>query len=92
MTMRHAAATFITVAFLVLTSALPTRAEPLPAAPAALASQVQQTAQVVTGLFATTVQLSVYGSCLVLGGEHELCIENADKAGRRAAGRSGDDA
>lgn len=85
--MRHAAATFVTVAFLVLTTALPSRAQP--PAPDALPDQAERTAHLVTGLFATTVQLSIYGSCLVLGGGHERCIESADKAGRRASGRAG---
>lgn len=88
--MRHTATTLITVAFLVLTSALPSRAAP--AGDDALPNQAQSAAHVVTGIFATTVQLSVYGSCLVLGGDHASCIESADKAGRRAAGRANHDA
>lgn len=88
--MRHAATTFITVAFLVLTTALPSNAAepradrlPLPA-PAAVKSP---TLHLVAGLFATTVQLSVYGGCLAFGGAHSSCVENADDAGRKAVGR-----
>ncbi len=87
--MRHAATTFVTIAFLVLTTALPSNAaEPRRAEAPPLHEDVRSPAlHLVAGIFATTVQLSVYGGCLVLGGESSSCIESADHAGRSAVGR-----
>jgi hypothetical protein len=39
------------------------------------------------GLFATSVQLTVYGGCLLLQRDAEVCVDEADRAGRRAVGR-----
>ena len=44
-------------------------------------------AHLATGVLSTAVQLSVYGGCRVLGGDHLPCLEGADAAGRRVAGR-----
>lgn len=87
--MRHAATTFVTIAFLVLTTALPSNAsEPDKANALPRANDVQNPAvHLVAGIFATTVQLSVYGGCLALGGESSSCLESADNAGRSVVGR-----
>lgn len=86
--MRHAATTFVTIAFLVLTTALPSKATERSARDASPPEAVSHpTAHLLVGLFATTVQLGVYGGCLAFGGEPSECIENADNAGRLAVGR-----
>lgn len=86
--MRHAATTFVTIAFLVLTTALPSNATERRAAERSDVARVgEEATHLLAGLLATTVQLGVYGSCLALGGEPSACIENADNAGRLAVGR-----
>lgn len=86
--MRHAATTFITIAFLVLTAALPSNAtESRVRAASPVEAVSHPTTHLLVGLFATTVQLGVYGGCLAFGGEPSECIESADNAGRLAVGR-----
>lgn len=83
--MRSLTATFLSV-LLAAVLASPSRADRGPAEEEA-APAAEAALQLASGLFATAVQLSVYGSCRVLGGRHLPCLEDADVAGRRAVGR-----
>lgn len=87
--MRHAATTFVTIAFLVLTAALPSNATERATreAPPPLPEVSSPATHLLVGLFATAVQLGVYGGCLALGGEASACIVSADNASRLVVGR-----
>lgn len=86
--MKTLTATFLSV-FLASILALPSRAddgsERVNTVP--VGAYAERSLQLAAGVWATAVQLSVYGSCRVLGGDHLPCLENADVAGRRAVGR-----